>query len=397
MTNYKDFFELLEFLEKEQNLIPSPSIVNFDWQQFYATMMDIVAQPLPDGSPSPFTSRLPGSVHDLLIQACLYISQIQAHQIDLIPDKTLTVLYRMLGYTRLSSEYPIVGMEFTRSHQSKRAGFDAVIPIGTKVLSRINPSVYAVTQAEGRIVSNQDSIVVPARLSQLGYLSRDTQVGEFNKLNRPISQIESVQNVSVISEGKKQETLPEMVLRTRQLIQTGNRCVTVGDYEYFAKYVIGASKVNVIPGYLQDSVGAYFSSSIVTVVLYPETLVDTGKLFFEGTKMADVKVNVVPAEIIPIDGKVTVRVIPSLLNNSDRVFNLGAKAILDKINPPNGRWGNLSLDTALATALELVEGFYAVPSIELKHADDDTPLNGLDIKPYHLFQIQNSLEINAIA
>lgn len=396
MTNYQDFYDLAEFLDKDPELIPSPSIVNFDWQQFYATMMDIVAQPLPDGSASPFTSRLPGSVHDILIQACLYVAQLQAHQIDLIPDKTLTVLYRLLGFARMAAEYPIISIRFTRSPQSKIAGFDAVIPIGTKVYSRLNSAIYAVTQVEGRITSNMDSIIIPARLNRLGYISRNTQIGEFNSLGRPISQIESIENISVVSEGKKEETIPEMVLRIRQAIQVGNRCVTVQDYEYFAKNQVGAQKVNVIPGFLRSSVGADFGSSIVTVVIYPENLVESAKLFFANTKMADVTVDVIPAEIIPIDGDVTVRVIASLVNQPDRVFNLAAEAILQGINPPYGKWGDKTLDSNLATALELVEGFYAVPFLSLKHAETNTPINDLTIRPYHLFQIQNSLNIRAI-
>lgn len=396
MTNYQDFYDLAEFLDKDPELIPSPSIVNFDWQQFYATMMDIVAQPLPDGSASPFTSRLPGSVHDILIQACLYVAQLQAHQIDLIPDKTLTVLYRLLGFARVAAEYPIISIRFTRSPQSKIAGFDAVIPIGTKVYSRLNSAIYAVTQVEGRITSNMDSIIIPARLNRLGYISRNTQIGEFNSLGRPISQIESIENISVVSEGRKEETIPEMVLRIRQAIQVGNRCVTVQDYEYFAKNQVGAQKVNVIPGFLRSSVGADFGSSIVTVVIYPENLVESAKLFFANTKMADVTVDVIPAEIIPIDGDVTVRVIASLVNQPDRVFNLAAEAILQGINPPYGKWGDKTLDSNLATALELVEGFYAVPFLSLKHAETNTPINDLTIRPYHLFQIQNSLNIRAI-
>lgn len=396
MTNYQDFYDLAEFLDKDPELIPSPSIVNFDWQQFYATMMDIVAQPLPDGSASPFTSRLPGSVHDILIQACLYVAQLQAHQIDLIPDKTLTVLYRLLGFARMAAEYPIISIRFTRSPQSKIAGFDAVIPIGTKVYSRLNSAIYAVTQVEGRITSNMDSIIIPARLNRLGYISRNTQIGEFSSLGRPISQIESIENISVVSEGRKEETIPEMVLRIRQAIQVGNRCVTVQDYEHFAKNQVGAQKVNVIPGFLRSSVGADFGSSIVTVVIYPENLVESAKLFFANTKMADVTVDVIPAEIIPIDGDVTVRVIASLVNQPDRVFNLAAEAILQGINPPYGKWGDKTLDSNLATALELVEGFYAVPFLSLKHAETNTPINDLTIRPYHLFQIQNSLNIRAI-
>ena len=396
MTNYQDFYDLADFLDKDPELIPSPSIVNFDWQQFYATMMDIVAQPLPDGSASPFTSRLPGSVHDILIQACLYVAQLQAHQIDLVPDKTLTILYRLLGFARMAAEYPIVGIKFTRSPQSKIAGFDAVIPIGTKIYSRLNSAIYAVTQTEGRITSNMDSIIIPARLNRLGYISRNTQIGEFNSLGKPISQIESVENISVISEGKKEESIPEMVLRIRQAIQVGNRCVTIQDYEYFARNIVGAQKVNVIPGFLRASVGADFGSSVVTVVIYPENLVESAKLFFANSKMADVTVDVIPAEIIPIDGDVTVRVIASLINQPDRVFNLAADAILQGINPPYGKWGDLTLDSNLATALELVEGFYAVPSLSLKHAETNVPVNDLTIRPYHLFQIQNSLNIKAI-
>ena len=112
--------------------------------------------------------------------------------------------------------------------------------------------------------------------------------------------------------------------------------------------------------------------------------------------MVDITVDVLGAEVIPIDGEVTVRVVPYLVGQNNTVFDMAARAIAERINPPHGKWGDFQLSISLATALELVEGFYAVPSVKLKHAVTGEPIESLKPKPWQLFEIQGSLVVKNI-
>jgi hypothetical protein len=404
--SYQDFYDLTAALENEPNLIPSPELYPFDAEKLYAAMMEMAAQPLPSGEMSPFTSRLPGSVHAIIFASVLYAHQMLAHQMNLVADKTWVEYFRMLGMSRIEAEYPIIAIEFKRDRQSIQTGINVQIPLGTVVQNRNNSGFTARTRVEARMTGSQETVIVPATLSRLGAFDQNIGEGEFNHLSRQISFIESVRNTGeVISPGRNQETLPEMMLRARELLRTGMRCVTTSDFYYFATRPnpvgVGALKANILPGYLRGS-DFTFGGSIVTVVLYPGVLKSLGEAFFEEMKMADISVDVVAAEIIPIDGEVTVRVIPSLVGQDNIVFNLVARALRDRINPPEnrnqvgGKWGDPQIEISVATALEMVEGIYAVPQIFLRHAQTGEPMSSFKPKPWHLFQIQSSLVIKNI-
>ena len=108
-----------------------------------------------------------------------------------------------------------------------------------------------------------------------------------------------------------------------------------------------------------------------------------------------INVEVIPAEIIPIAGEIDVRIIPSLSN--DEAFNLAATAIQASINPPFGVWGDRTLPRSLQIALENQPNFsYSVPRVSLKHADTGVAIELLDIQPWNLLEIQQSLVINWI-
>ena len=396
--NYDDYYDLEESLSKISNLIDSPDLYPFDPEKVYAAMMEMAAQPLPSGEQSPFTSKLPGSVHSLIFSTVLYAHQMAMHQANLVPNKVYVSLLRMLGVTRLEAEYPIVNLVFTRSRQSIEAGIPAVIPVGTVVQNKFNSGFTATTRQEARMTGSQQSVTIPARLNQLGAIDDNTQVGAFSIMPRSLAFIESVYNDgAVISSGRTRETLPETALRVRDMMRTGNRCVTAPDFYEVAtsRAYVGAKKVNVIPGYLRGS-DFSFGGSIVTVVVYPSNLQVLAAAIFEEMKMADVTVDVVGAEIIPIDGEVTVRVVPYLVGQNKTVFDMAAKAITERINPPHGKWGDWQLPISLATALEMVEGFYAVREVKLKHSVTGEAIESLKPKPWQLFQIQESLIIKNI-
>jgi len=398
VLSYQDFYDLTEALEKEPLLIPSPDLYPFDAEKMYAAMMEMAAQPLPSGEQSPFTSKLPGSVHSIAFTVVLYVHQMLAHQMNLVADKTWVEYFRMLGMTRIEAEYPIINLVFTRSRQSIEAGLEAIVPIGTVVQNRFDTNFTARTRVEGRMAGAQSTIVIPATLNRIGALNSNTRVGEFNILPRTLPFIESVFNDgTVVSQGRARETLPEMMLRARDLLRVGRRCVTAPDFYAIAtdRSHVGAKKANVIPGYLRGS-DFSFAGSIVTVVVYPASLQEVARNTFEEMKMADVAVDVLGAEIVPVDGEVAIRVIPSLVGQNNAVFDLAAKAISERINPPYGKWGDPQLAISVATALELVEGFYAVPSVSLKHSVTGEPIESLEPKPWQLFQIQQSLIIKNI-
>lgn len=396
--NYDEYHDLAESLAKIPGLIDSPDLYPFDPEKMYAAMMEMAALPLPSGAESPFTSKLPGSVHSILFSCVLYIHQQLAHQFNLVPPKTIVEVLRMMGVARLEAEYPIVNLVFNRSRQSLSIGADVIIPVGTIVQSKFNSGFTATTRNEARMTGSQETVIIPARLNQLGAVNENMQIGEFSIMPRGIPFVESVYNDgAVISPGRRRETLPETVLRAREAMRTQQRCVTSPDYYFVAtsNAYVGAQKANVIPGYLRGS-DFKFTGSIVTVVVYPSKHQVLASVIFEEMKMVDVTVDVLGAEIIPIDGEVTVRVVPYLVGQNNTVFDMAARAIAERINPPHGKWGDLQLSISLATALEMVEGFYAVPNVRLKHAVTGEPIESLNPKPWQLFQIQGSLVVKNI-
>lgn len=388
---YEEHYELMEELDANPRIIESPQLYNFDVNQVYAAMMDNLALPLVDGRQSPFTSKSPGSAHSRIIETNLHIQELIAHEINLIPYYIWVNFFRMMGVEILPSEYPIINLVFTRTQAAADFGQDVIIPFGLTVYSRIDSGLEAITIEDAIITGTDLSVTVPARLNQLGKIP-DITVGEFSNIPN-FSFLESVYNDgTIISEGREKETLTEAMQRAIAEFRAGERCVTLSDYHNAAKFVTKVEKVNVFEGSQYDIPGTF--DDLVTVVVYPPEAATDVDNFVRPRSLARKRLDVRGAEILPIDGDIIVKVAPHLTDIE--AFNLAVDAIISEINPPNGVWGDRNFTDSLSSALEKVQNIFTVKSMNLKHAENNTPLADLTPKPWHLFQIQDSININIV-
>jgi hypothetical protein len=393
---YSQHYALIDRLQQDSRLIASPDLYPFDDQKIYAAMLDILAQPLPNGEESPFSSKAPTSGHAILMGAVAYYQSVLAHEFNLIPDRAWVLILQLLGAELSLGSYPVVNVVFTGEP-------GAVVPIGVEVRSQYNPQLSIYTVAQGTI-DTSGSVKIPARLNQIGKLPA-VRLREFMLLPRSLSRVQSAYNDgTVIAEGRAPETIAEAVLRVREGIRTGSlgrepdntnseefqgRCVSDRDYYYWAKRC-GATKANVLKGVQYGAEGVF--GDLVTVVVYPPAARDL--VMARMLPMTLHRFDVRPAEIIPLDGKIQVRVQPNL--SDSQVFNLVAAAIQAQINPPNGIWGDSNFEQTLAVALEKVNGIYAVPSMILKHVETGQGLAELEVKPWNLFEIRGSLQVEVL-
>ena len=191
------------------------------------------------------------------------------------------------------------------------------------------------------------------------------------------------------------------MLRARLEFQRGKRTVSRSDY-YQELLDIGCQKVNVVsPGFMKDRPGRF--PELVTVLVHPPEMMQIVEQYLiEGqpgsngkTISAGKLLQVIPSEIIPIDGSLECKIIEGLSNN--QAYDIAATAIANNINPPYGKWGDKNLPVSIANALERSQvSIYSVPleSIKLKHAETGVPFESLDVKPWNLFSIQNTLQFN---
>lgn len=406
--DYEQHYDLLTRLQAEARLIEADDLYNFDDGVTYAAQMDRLAQPLPNGEESPFSSRSPTSAHAIFVARLIHQQKLIAHQFNLTKDRTWVQHFRMLGVELQPAEYPVINIVFRRTTAAVLNNMPVEIPLNTEIRSRIDPSLAVYTLYTARIEGADETVTVPARLNQLGALP-NVRRGEFSDIPRLLSFVESAENDgTIVSVGRPAETLVDAMLRAREGLRSGSlgrstingtfdpenidfqaRCVTDRDYYYWASR-LGAEKVNVLKGIQYGAEGVF--RDLVTVAVYPADIRDL--IYSLMLPMSLDRFDVIPAEVIPIDGKIQVRVTPQFADF--QVFNLVAGAIASTVNPPYGTWGDRNFPATLATALEQTNGIYATPLIQLKHAITGQPLSELDIQPWHLLEIQSSLEIEAL-
>ena len=395
MGDYDQWFELAERLQEDPTLIPSPVLYRYDMERLYAAIMDRMAQPLPDGSESPFSSMAPTTAHSILADNLAYYMLPLGRELNLVPDAMLLKWFRILGAQLRVAEYPVINLRFTRHRSAIAAGIAAEVPVGTEIRSRFDPDLVAITRQYLKIDGLDSEGFVEARLNRRGKLN-ELKIGEFSVMPRSLSGIELVSNDGlIISEGAEAETLVQAVKRIRDGIRTGTsggqpssgRCVTDRDYHYWATQA-GATKVNVVRGVQYGTPGYY--PDLITVVCYPEAAVAQVKANL--LPMGGDRCDVVPAEVVPIDGTITMGCAPEI--GPVEAFNLAAIAIRDAVNPPYGVWADHNFVKTMSTAIEAVDRVYSVPTAVLKRADDNTPLDDVKISPWTLFEVQGSLVVS---
>jgi len=390
VIDYTQHYDLMQALEKDARILPAPWLYNVDDAAVYAAMMDRLAQPLADGSESPFSGRNPLSGYGQLTEMQVHLLRLFGHELNLLPSRTWLQLYRMLGIELSDAEYPIIELKFTRTQDAIDSGISTRIPLGTPVSSRSYAGLIAYTVAELEIGGAESEGVVSARLNQEGRLGIEIPDNDFIYPPPLLSFVGSVTNTRILYLGRDQETLPEAMLRARQQLQMGQRCVTGRDY-YRTALNLGAEKANIIVGVEYEDKAYY--SDLVTVAVYPGNIATYIKSELLARVMIGTRLDVRPAEVIPIDGTIDVRIVPSLSN--DQAFNVAAAAIQQNVNPPYGNWGDKEFKATVATALENQPGsIYAVPKVELKHAGTGEALEDIDIRSWHLLEIQSTVVFN---
>lgn len=419
---YEQHFLLQAAIDLNPRIIESPELYNFVELEIYAAIMDRLAQPLANGQSSPFSSQAPGSGHAIFAAVMTHHLGLLGHQMNHRTDKDWIDLFRLQGVEQLPPEYPTINLIFTRDSLATLNRLPAEVPLLTEIRSRYSPGLSAITSQTLRFSGDAQTLSVPARLSRQG--SANLRPAEFVEMPRSLSFIESVTNDGTfLSPGRDRETLVETMLRAREGIRSGSlgrfsengffdpeadtflgRCVTPRDFAYYALR-LGAQKVNVLSG-VQYQVPGQFND-LTTVIVYPAS---TSTLIFPvltAMSLAERRIDVRGAEVIPLNGTIALRVVPRLTDFEVR--QLAANAIAPDfdatkplsgnntvigLNPPAGLWGDLRFARTIATVLENIDGVYAVPSVRLKHAQTDVPLEDLDIQPWNLLEVQSSIVLD---
>lgn len=398
---FDQHFQLSDYLDKDATLIQARRLYNVDEAALYSAIMDRLAQPLPNGEESPFSSKSPTTGHAILTSAMAYHQSVLAEEFNHLPDRAWVQILRMFGTEISRSEFPVINLVFRRAPEAIAAGIPAIIPLNLEVRSQYDPELSCYTTVAASLegaASPQDAeqegvhfVNVPCRLNRIGPLP-NVRLREFSVLPRSLAFVsEAFNNGIIINPGRDPETLVEAVLRARENFKTGLRCVTARDYAFAAK-LVGAQKTNVMVG-LNPGVEGYFGS-LTSVVVYPPEITAAVEGILKERVLANRQIRAIAAEVIPIDGTVRPRVVPNLSNLE--VFNLVATAIATEVNPPAGKWGDRNFEQTVAIACERQAGIFGVPEISLKHGITGEPLAALDVQPWQLLEIQSTLLVDPI-
>lgn len=407
--DYAEHYAIQASLAQEESLISAVRLFDIDVESLYSSGMEYLAASLPSGKESPFSNKATGSNHSILMSALCHHVEVLGHEIDLMPDRAWINFFRLLGVEQLTGGYPTIEVEFARTSIAVAADIDVTIPIGTEIRNAFDPSKSAYVTQTLTLDGSTVSATVPARVDSLGE-DLNTRIGAYTQVIQKIPHLESAIDIAYISYGLDTQSLSEAIQIARSGIRTGNlgrltdkglldfdgdrflgRCVTLRDYIYYAER-LGASKANAIRGRAVGAVG-YFGD-LITVAIYPPArasgiAVDLAKIQDGGTQ-----VQIVPAQIIPIDGIIEIRTAQNFPRQT--AIDQISAAIVDTINPPYGTWGDRDLAGSIATAIERIQGIYAVPNIFLKNANSGVPLEGLQVEPWQLFEVQDTLQINVV-
>lgn len=398
MTNkYAEFYEIKELLDKDPNVRASAVLYPFDKDTIYQLILDRLAQPLPNGSASPFADRNPLSAEGQLLAHVVYLQELIANEINLIPDNIFYTLYRMLGLVKESAAYPLLTIELQRQDPLPVDSFS--VPVGTTFASQTDNN-YIITKDSilFRNTDNDPLRIITARYNVSGTLQKSLRENEFNSIPSNLPYLQSVRLLAIEEQGSGGESLSELMYRgSIELRRPGDRIVTVRDYQDKA-INSGASQVAILPRQriFPDYSDSYYDD-VITIVTYPAssiTNVDTaiGEIVPAGTRY-----EVIAAEVILLEGTITLSINASA--SQELAFNLAATAIANEINPPNGSWGEERLDTKIISAIrrnaldpETRETIiFDVAELNLIQVDTGINYNDIEIKPWQLFEIQSSI------
>lgn len=407
--DYAEHYAIQSSLAQEESLIAAVRLFDVDAEALYSSGMELLAASLPSGRESPFSNKASGSNHSILMGATAHMLEVLGHEVNLMPDRAWINFFRLLGVEQLTGGYPIVEIEFTRQAVAVAQNITVVIPIGTEVRNANDPSKSAYLTQTLTLDGSTATATVNARIDTLGE-DLNTRLGSYTQVIQKIPYLESAADTGYVSSGLDTASLSEAISIARQGIRTGNlgrltekglldlegdrflgRCVTLRDYIYYAER-LGAAKANALRGMAYGTSGYY--GDLITVPIYPPARASS--IAIDLAKISDTssRLSVIPAEVIPIDGIINIKTAQNFPRQA--AIDAISVAIVDTINPPYGTWGDKDLAGSVSTAIERIQGIYAVPNIYLKNANSGVPLEGLQIEPWHLFEIQDTLQINIL-
>jgi hypothetical protein len=407
--DYAEHYAIQAKLAAEEALIPSPKLFDLDAEALYSSGMELLASNLPSGRESPFSNKASGSSHSWIMSATSHMIEVLGYEVDLMLDRAWINFFRLLGVEQLTGGYPMIEVEFTRSAVAVAQNIPVTIPIGTEIRNIFDASKSAYLTQTLVIDGSNLSDRAIARVDTLGE-DANTRIGSYSKVIQKIPYLESAADISYVSAGLDTSTLAETISTARQGVRTGNlgrltekglidlegerflgRCVTLRDYIYYAER-LGATKANAVRGIAYGASGYY--GDLITVPVHPPARASSIAIDLAKISDASSRLSVIPSEVIPIDGIINVKVAQNFPRQA--VIDAISIAIVDRINPPYGIWGDQNFAGSLSTAIELIQGIYAVPNIFLKNANSGVPLEGLNIMPWHLFEVQDTIEINIV-
>jgi len=399
--DYRESYELRNLLGKNPATIRSRDLWPIDIEALYADIARRAAEPLPDGSESPFSANDPLAAQNILFGHVAQMLAIYGYELNLRNYQTWVNLLAWFGIELKPAEYGAVRLRFYRDRNQRLRGLPATVPLGYRVRSTRNKNRHAIT-IESKTVADPDVeyVDVAARLDVLGKnFARNVVRGEYSRPYRPLDGIDRVENVALIYEGREKETLANACLRARKEFQKGDRLVTLSDYRTTA-IAEGAKKVLVLPG-VQKNTAGYFGHA-VSVFVWPGGLAELMQPIFDGKrkKVVGTVVAVEAADVISLNGKISCK---AAVGSDLRALEARAReAIASKFNPPYGSWGAKDPYATIATIVEKVDGIYAVPRMNLREMGTAgaTAENGgrrtlsrivaEGVAPWTLFQVEPS-------
>lgn len=407
MSDSQEHFELMRRLEVERNIAESPKLADWDIQELYAAMMDKLSQPSPDGSPSPFSDRSPLSGHGRLMEAIAFQLDMAGHDLNAVSDYTWVQMFRMLGMERPQAEYPIIEITFERTKEAINNRKPLIVPIGYEVRAtrRIGGKVLSARTRRNLVIDGVGkSGKVACRINHLGKITGTIQRNTFSLPTAKLPNLLQIKSPSkLVSAGRDRGSLSEMMKiardRHRQGPPLGRRLISAPDW-YDCLREFGATKVNIVT----EAYGTldHLAEGIEAVV-YPTSLANSITTRLQSPRTGDPLVEigrtwrVVPASIVGVTGVVEIKTVHKM--TEEDVFNLVARAIRDRVNPPYGRWGDPEFEKTLASALEQVKGIYAVPRMSLFAVEGGNRIPIKEYSPSHrtLFQVKSTLKVISVS
>ena len=392
---YDLHYQIAEVLAAEASTIEPVELYDVDPQKLLVDCLNRMAQPIGEGLASPLSSRNPASGEGIITSVLLIMLQYFGHELNLFPDALLLNHLRVLGLTRQIPTSPLIELQFRFDNDVA----EPVVPEGARIRSRYYAERTAIVIEDATeivAIEGSDSIYINAiaKIDEPGQLKLNVREQEFTLVPIALSNqgIAAVTNTKIISAGQEQETVAEVIKRARSLLaRPGDRVITARDYQDVALTLGGAAKAIVLPKLgVKDNGETIYWSDLITVAVYPTDAVDATYTALIDKIPAGTRLEVIPARILPIDGKITVGIDPQL--TQAEAYDLVATSIIDNINPPFGNWGDRHFSAHLSTAIEKIIGIYSFKPEILKHSETGVLLEDLTIYPYDLLEIQQSIE-----